>query len=122
LSYSRPSTHKVQGFERILQLLDLIRGELGSHVKLRLVQRSDTGTGDGWDSLVSDISKLETLQVLYKVYNVSILSSDKEMNPICETHLGQSHTPQENQSIVKLGLPLLLVPSVLSTHDLNDPW
>jgi hypothetical protein len=37
------------------------------------------------------------------------------------THLGQTHTLQEDQGVGKLILPSLLVPSEFSTHDLDDP-
>ena len=55
---------RVKVFERLLQISDFLRVELSSHVELGLVQRSDTDTGDGRDSLALDIRQLQASQVL----------------------------------------------------------
>lgn len=61
-----PVVIEIELFKGRLQGLDLVGGELGSHVQVGLVHGSDTLTGDGEDRLFLDVLELETLQVLWE--------------------------------------------------------
>lgn len=54
----------VQVLERLLEVPDLLGIELSSLVKLSLVQRSDTDSGNGGDGLVLNIRQLQASQML----------------------------------------------------------
>jgi hypothetical protein len=85
-----------------------------------LVQRSDTNTGDSRSSLGSSVRKLQASQVLRDRDGDRISFCIIDCSQEDLTYLRQAHALQEDQGLGKLGLSSLLVPSELSTHDLDD--
>lgn len=54
----------VEVLERLLQVLDFLGVELGPHVELGLIQRSDTDTSDSGNGFALDVGELQASQVL----------------------------------------------------------